>query len=238
MPAPAESRVPALQLNAQERARADEVEEFLARRYREAGYEIVATTQTYNGDIVDWVDPDTIPGSQKAPPTSSALPSGSATPDAEDLGPPMELEAYPELRGPSGTVPFYRPSYLAYVKQPEGRPGNHRFRSIGEFISGQQSGQPSGQDRLYGGFGYSGAAAITGSVAHFSVWEEDNIESNTFSLLEIAVMCEDSAAGEQDLVGAAVSRDRSNFGDVANAPARLQVELYHRGGTMPFARWA
>jgi hypothetical protein len=44
-------------LSPEERARYDEVQRYLARRYRD--YRIVETTQTYIGDIIDWLDPAT-----------------------------------------------------------------------------------------------------------------------------------------------------------------------------------
>lgn len=237
MPEPETRRVPTPDLDPQEQARADEVDAYLARRYDKLGYKIVATTQTYIGDVVDWVDPDTIPGAYETPP-----PPIDKDGEENDPGPGMELEA-PELRGPPGTVPFIRPAYMAYIRPPAGNEGRERYKSIEKFIEGQQQGQPNGKDRLYGGFQmFDNISAV---VANLQVWEEGTLESDTFSLAEISVACNgpNNAPNhiEQDIVGATVSRDRSNFNNPADAPARLQVEVYHKdpgGMPAPFSRWA
>ena len=57
-------------------------------------FRIIATTQTYNGDIVDWIDPATVPGADAEPPPPSVredMPAGTERAK-------FELEVYPEYR--------------------------------------------------------------------------------------------------------------------------------------------
>lgn len=229
MPQPTLLRVDIPQRTQEQQRRHDEVDRYLADEYERLGYRIVETTQTYSGDIVDWVDPATVPGSDEPPPPPIEWGEGEGP-----IG-GMELTKYPELRGPAGTIPFSRPSYSAYVNADT---SSGKFASIEKFIAGQVSGQPAGQFRLYGGWRM--VDTIQATVANLSIWEEDDIENNTFSLLELNVVCDGPDDGDQDLVGATTSRDRANFGDPADAPNRVQVEIYHKtdDDVGEFSRWA
>lgn len=197
-------------LNSEEQARQNEVERYLARRYR--GQRIVDTTQTYVGDIVDWFDPATVPGSQMEPPPR---------PVAMQLPPGVQLQVtefdlYPELRGPSGTIPVIRPRFEPYVR------GETEASSIEDFITNYQApGQPSGRFRLY-----AGMASVTSSKRAVAIVNEFSgaVQDNTFSILEMAVVCRSPTPME--LVGIAASRDKKNFGD---SFLRIQVEFLSMG---------
>jgi hypothetical protein len=231
LPEPEERRVEEPVLSDAQLARKAEVDAFLAARYAEAGVRIVATTQNYSGDIVDWVDPDSVPGSMEPPPPPVEVERGAL----------MEVEEFPELQGPRGTVPFYRPSYGRYVS------GQSGYEGIEEFIAHPEMGQPAGQFRLYGGYGRQDNIFATSSV--FNLWRSGTIEDGTFSILEVSVFCPTSGTGE--IIGAVASRDRANFADDPvdpNDPSvgpstpllRLQVETYSltAAGTGDYSEWA
>jgi hypothetical protein len=214
LPEPAVRRVDPPVLTAEQRARSDEVARYLARRYRD--YRIVETTQTYIGDIIDWLDPATVPGSQVEPPPR---------PPPEELRPPpgaelqrTELDLYPELRGPEGTIPVTRPSFASYVR------GETDATSVEDFLQQQALGQPSGKNRLYAGL--VAPHPNKGVVS----WVNDfpaTIEMGTFSVIETATVCPGSnSATTMELVGAATSRDWKNFGDTV---LRVQVEFMTAG---------
>lgn len=57
LPDPDRWRVPLPVFDAEQQQRKDEVDQYLALRYQEAGWSIIATIQTYEGDVMDWVDP-------------------------------------------------------------------------------------------------------------------------------------------------------------------------------------
>jgi hypothetical protein len=190
------------------------VQRYLARRYRD--YRIVETTQTYIGDIIDWLDPATVPGSQVEPPPR---------PPPEELRPPpgaelqrTELDLYPELRGPEGTIPVTRPSFASYVR------GETDATSVEDFLRHQQPGQPSGQNRLYAGLIKPQAnKGVVSWVNDFG----DIIDPGTFSIIETATVCQGSNPDTtMELVGAATSRDWKNFGDWV---LRLQIEFLTMG---------
>jgi hypothetical protein len=96
--------------NAVQLKRQHEGERHVAERYREQGWRIVETTQTYLGDILDWIDPASIRGSdaQRPPP----IPPEQLRPPPGAQLQQTELDVYPELRGPKGTIPVVRPNSL------------------------------------------------------------------------------------------------------------------------------
>jgi hypothetical protein len=144
LPAPTLVRVDPPVLDADQRRRQAEVERYVAERYRAQGWRIVETTQTYVGDIVDWLDPSSVPGSQIEPPPRPSPEELQPAPGAT-LG-MTEFDLYPELRGPQGTVPFLRPTFVQYVLEAA------EATSIADFIRRHQAlGMPAGQNRLYAG---------------------------------------------------------------------------------------
>jgi hypothetical protein len=186
-------------------ARVNEAEALLIRRYE--GYRILQTTQTYVGDIVDWVDPTTMPGTDAEPPPVPDLVR------ADGVEPALtELQAYPELAGPEGTFAVLRPQFLPYTT------GASAAGSLTEFIERPELGQPAGQKRLYGGRGR--IVDNRGGDAWFNAWAVGSIQSQTFSIMEVNASCPSGSSSQ--LVGAAISRDMQNFGD---STLRLQVEF-------------
>lgn len=125
LPMPEDWRSESVRLDSKQMQRAKEVERLLIKRYQ--GYRVLATTQTYAGDIVDWIDPVTVPGAEEEPPPPVEL----QFPD-ETTAMLTELEAYPELRGPAGTVAMIRPTFSRYVL------GDTPAASLTEFLEEHQ----------------------------------------------------------------------------------------------------
>ena len=179
LPEPVVRRVDRPVLDPDQERRRQEVERYLAERYRGLGWQIAETTQTYTGDIIDWLDPASVPGSDAEPPPG---------PSPEELRPPpgaelqvTELDLYPELRGPAGTIAMVRPSFSGYVR------GETTATSIEDFSEHHHvPGQPLGQTRLYGG--YVAPQANKGLVSWINDFSE-TVEAGTFSLIEMATVC-------------------------------------------------
>jgi hypothetical protein len=188
---------------AEQQARQDEVDAYLAERYGALGWRIVETTQlAESGDIIDWLDPTSVPGADAPPPPS---------PDPAELEPPpgaeagfTELDVDPEAWGPAGTIPEWRPTFSGYVL------GETGATSVKDWIENYQVlGQPEGQFRLYAGFGVQTPVIMASTrVNHWG----GEVEQGTLSLLEIAVKCPGPMPETtEELVGVAASRDEANF---------------------------
>ena len=111
LPEPAIRSAPPPELTPEQRKRQQEVNHYWARTVCEEGWQIVATTQTSAGDILDWV---TIPGPHLEPPTPPSTTEDMKPPPGVRLG-RTEIELHPELRGPTGTTPIARPDFRVYV---------------------------------------------------------------------------------------------------------------------------
>lgn len=222
LPEPELWRVPLPVFSAEQKRRKDEIDAYLAQRYQEAGWRIIVTTQTYEGDIVDWVDPLSVEGSQEEPPPPPEI---GPLPEGAELQ-RMELEVFPELRGPDDTMPMLRPDYAAYVLEPRGA------KSLDEWLETKQAvGAPLMVERLYAGF--ISKVENTGASAFINAYG-GAIEANTMSLMEMGVGC--LLNGEVwQFVGIAASRDNINLKDKwevshpADSVLRLQVEFLTAG---------
>lgn len=219
MPEPIEWRVPLPNYTEEQLRHYDEVQAFLVEHYK--GYAIAYTTQNYSGDIIDWVDPASVEGSQvEAPPPIS---------DVElELSPGVELQkaemdAHPELRElpatvPAGAIPMVRPSFEDYIL------GQTDAGSFEEFLVREEGGRTDGVNRLYAGWttvvdNWGGGAQIS----HYA----GAVEQNSFSLTELAVSCDGpDKTTTLELVGIVASQDRKNFG---NDQLRVQVEFFSQG---------
>jgi hypothetical protein len=187
------------------------------------GYRLVATTQNYSGQILDWIAGDSVPGSDEPPPPPIDL-SDLHLPPGVQLG-KTELEMYPELQGPTDAIAIPRMMFSTYVNADTGA------GSLEEFLeqSEPQSGLPGGKDRLY--TGYKLHMFSMASVAMVNAFEGPLIDDKTFSLMEMAVGCmwKDDPSTLQ-LVGMAASRDNHNFTYWDDSwRLRLQVEYYTQG---------
>lgn len=219
LPEPTVWRVPPPELTPEQQQRNDEVDRFLAEQYRD--YKIIEATQGYSGDIIYWVDSDSIPGPYlEPPPPPWTQEEGFTLPAGVELA-RTELELYPELRGPDNTTPIHRPDFSAYVM------GDSGAGSLQDFLENYQvPGMPAGDKRLYAGL--LSMAPNMGASAYINQFQGE-VEKGTFSLIEIAVVCpwapNDLRAKEQ--VGAVVTRDR--IGTSGDAQPRLRVEFLTQG---------
>ena len=216
LPQPTLWRVPPPTMSAAARARQAQVDQYLLRQY--GSRRIVETTQTYSGDIIDWVDPDTVPGSRVQPP-----PSSTNTPDGtlveKTSVDATELERYPELRGPAGTIPFTRPPFTTYVS------GMSGAATVEEHVAHfEPSGQPAGSSRLYGGRGQvERNIQVNANIHQFS----GSPEAGTLSLLEMATLCYGSdSPNTAEWVGVAVSRGAAGYD---GSTLRFTVEFITAG---------
>jgi hypothetical protein len=218
LPEPTVWHVPPPDLTPEQQQRKDEVDLFLADRYRD--YQILEATQGYSGDIFYWVDPNTIPGAFLTPPPPTWT--------AEDLIPPAgaelaraELELYPELRGPAGTTPFPRPDYSMYIMGLTGATSLQDYRE-----NYQVPGQPSGQNRLYAGLhSLVPNMGASGTINQF----HGDVEQGSMTLIEVAVACP-LLGPLVEQIGVAVTRDRTTSGTANDGKVRLRVEYTTNGG--------
>ncbi len=204
-------------LDTQAAERQREVDQYIARElYR--GYAIVDTTQTYSGDLIDWVDPDSVPGSTIEPPppvTADEL----ATPAGVELQ-RTELDDHPELRGPEGTIPFVRPRFADYVR------GGSGEATFGDYLARAAGGQPYGWNRLYAGYYKNVSHTMVAGYVDNLVGQ---VDWGTFSLIEVASHCPGyDPPNTAELVGAVVSKDMASFYDDL---LRVRVEFFTRGFT-------
>lgn len=181
------------------------------------------TTRTCSGDVWDWLDAASVPGSEIDPPP---VPDIELPSDVElQL---TELDGQPELRGPSGSVPMLRPGFGPYVF------GEVPADSVEDFVARSVvsvPGQPDGQDRLYAGI-YKVTPAI--QVQSYINAYEGKVEPKIMSVLEMAVACQGPDPDTTlELVGVAASRDMRNFDSDKSGPAktRLQVEFLTAGSS-------
>jgi hypothetical protein len=180
------------------------------------------TIQTFLGDIMDWLDPASVEGSQEEPPPK---PSPEELLPAEGLALQLtELDMFPELRGPAGTIPVLRPSFIAYVS------GLTGATSLDDFLTNYLvPGVPGGPGRLY-----AGIASLTPNLGASS-WINSfggEIELGTMSVLEMVVGCPMNGEMWQQ-IGIAASKDWANnglpnFGDLV---LRVQVEFLTAGSS-------
>lgn len=215
LPNPTEWRVTPATLTPEQQQRKDEVDHYLEEQFRD--YNIVEAIQGWSGDITYWVDSSTLP--------VPSLPDLPWT--AEGLTPPAgaelactELEQFPELRGPAWTTPIHRPDFSAYIM------GETGATSLQDYLDNYQvSGQPSGQDRLYGGiFSPQPNRGVSASINQFA----GDVEQGTFSLIELAVACPvDGPMVEQIGIAISIDKTANSFGD---GKPRLHVEFMTQGG--------
>jgi hypothetical protein len=218
LPDPTIRRVALPRLSDAEQRRQDEVDSFILRQYE--GFVILETTQTYAGDIVDWLDPDSVPGSREPPPPDEQIvPEGSSPED--EWRPLTEFDVYPEVRGPKGSVPMHRPTFEGYVN------GSSGAASFEEFLAEAKlaTGQPNGQTRLYGGYMFTGEPLLraVSNMQHFA----GTVAVNTFNILEVAVIC--GSGTTQELVGIVVGRGAAGDLGGDGSVLRIQAEFFTDG---------
>lgn len=134
LPDPNVWRVNPTTLSRDEKTRKDEVCRYLADRYRREGWRIKITLQMPSGDIIDWIDSSSVPGSQAQPPPTLSAQELQPAPGAQLAK--TELDIYSELRGPPGTFPSVRPTFAPYIS------GDTGATSVDDFLTHHQAGEP------------------------------------------------------------------------------------------------
>jgi hypothetical protein len=184
------------------------------------GAEILAAFQLPSGDIIDFIDRDTLPGLPYDIPPLPFAPDDLTLPPGVEFG-LTELEQIPELLALATTsTPFIRPAFWPYIL------GETDATSIEDYLARYQiGGQPFGVDRLYAGLNSSEPnRGVSGYVNQY----RPEVESGSFSLIELTVACpKDGPAQEQ--IGVVISVDKANqFGrnrePLVDNEARLHIE--------------
>lgn len=211
-------RVEKPRLSPEAQKRQDEVDALILSRYKD--YRILATTQTYGGDIYDWLDPATVPGSEEPPPPNdNELPEGGDASKSKERLPLTEFDVYPEVRGPKGSVPSMRPAFEAYVD------GSTEERSLAEFLAHTAPGQPSGQNRLYGGYKFDDEH-LNRAVTQTQQFPGD-VSRGVFNILEMQLNC--GSGGSLEGVGVVVGRGMGPDQGTQGLTLRMNAEFYTAG---------
>jgi hypothetical protein len=200
LPAPEDGTTDELPLDEAQQARLEEAEWYIATVIYKGG-EIVHSVQLPSGDILDFINRDTLP----APPYK--LPELPFTPDP-GLPPGVEfglteLEQNPELLTLALTAtPFKRPTFWPYIL------GETDATSIEDYLARyQEGGQPTSSRRLYAGLD---SAKMNRGVFGYMNQFRPEVEAESFSLIEFAVYC--PADGPvQEQIGIVISVDKRNF---------------------------
>ena len=184
------------------------------------GGTIVATFQLPSGDIVDFIDRDTLPalsfGLPQVPWTAADL----VPPAGVDFGVP-EFDQIPEMLDLAATAtPFVRPNFWPYIL------GETDAVSIEDYLERyQEGGAPSGTERLHAAHVHIAPnRGITGFMNQF----RPEVEPKSFSLMEFAVACP-AVGPAQELVGVVISVDKlnpfgTNYHALTDGEPRMHVE--------------
>jgi hypothetical protein len=231
--APDVSMAPDPVFTADEQPRQNEVCQRVGQAYKELGYQVVFTSRGPSGTTYDWATASTVQGSgAEPPPTPTPEQIQAMLPEGVQLA-LTEIDVFPQLQGPAGTIPFVRDTYSAYVA------GDTGAISLGDWIQNYQVvGAPPSKKAQYRM--YAGIVTFAPNLGA-NVWINSYpgfIEKDTLSLLEIVVGCRDPnnpIGGEmRQLIGIAASRDNINlkgkfFKNDPDSVLRLQVEFLTEG---------
>lgn len=220
-------------LDRAQQARMEEVEQYILQVVYQ-GAEVITSVELPSGDVLDFVDRDTLPAlpyEVPAVPPAAVLPA--ALPGFE-IG-LTELQQIPELLDIAATAtPFHRPTFWPYIlgEAPDAT-------SIEDYVAHYQvTGQPAGANRLYAGsWTVQPNRGLSGYVNQF----RPEVASGSFSLLELAVTCP-AGAVTQELVGVVISVDKANpFAKnqqaLQDGDARLHVEYVGTAGGSARHSW-
>ncbi len=185
------------------------------------GAKIVDTVQLPSGDVVDFLDRDTLPATPELPELPFSL--DLTVPPGVELG-LSELEQIPELLAIAQTAtPMHRPTFWPYIL------GETDATSIEDYLDRYQlGGVPKGSDHLHAG--WSTLATNRGVSSFMNQFRpEHEVEQGSFSLMEMTVSCPTDGK-EVEMIGVVISIDKVNpFGKNRKAltdnEPRLHVEF-------------
>jgi hypothetical protein len=177
------------------------------------GAEILYSYELPSGDIVDFVNRDTLPAVYELP----ELPFALELPPGVELG-LTEIEQIPELLDLTLiATPFHRPTFWPYIL------GETDATSIEDYLARYQvPGQlQATAERLYAGLhSLQPNRGISGYVNQF----RPEVEEDTFSLIEFAVACP-LKGPIQEQIGVVLSVDKANKFDKKNPQKLVDNEL-------------
>lgn len=190
------------------------------------GAEILAAFELPSGDILDFIDRDTLPALPYELPPLPFPQEALTLPPGVELG-LTELEQFPDLLELAATAtPFLRPRFWPYVL------GETDATSIEDYLARYQvSGNPSGVDRLYAGLAaMEPNRGVSGYINQF----RPEVVTNSFILIEFAVAC--SAEGiVQEQVGVVISVDKANPFKIRKK--RKRSLMGRRGSILKLRAW-
>ncbi len=219
LPDPEEEPVDEPALDEAQQARKEEADRYTADVIYQ-GAEVLATFQLPSGDILDFINRDTLPALPYEVPPLPLAPEDLALLPGAELG-ITELEQLPDLVEVAlATTPFHRPTFWPYIL------GETDAASIEDYLARYQvGGDPSGINRLYAGLASAQPnRGMSGYVNQF----RPEVAAGSFSLLEFAVSC--PADGPlQEQIGVVISVDKANpFGTnqkaLLDGEPRLHIE--------------
>lgn len=209
-------------LDGAQQARKDEVDKYIAEVVYQGG-KIRESIQLPSGDVLDFIDRNTLPALPYELPALPLTAADLTLPPGVELG-QSELEQIPELLSLAATAtPFHRPTFWPYIL------GETDATSIEDFLNRYQlGGQPSGSEHLYAGLT---AEAPNHGVSGFVNQFRPEVEAGSFSLIEFAVACP-AVGTAQEAVGVVISVDKVNpFGKngqpLTDVEPRLHIEYAH-----------
>jgi len=217
LPEPKEPRGEEAVLTEEQQTRQEEADRYIADVIYK-GYSILETTQGYSGDLIDWIDSDTLPDLPSSLPELPWSPEEVVLPEGVELA-VSELEKYPELLGPAGTTPFSRPDFSMYVM------GDTGATSVQDWLDHYQvHGSVQDPHRLYAGLtAITPNRGVSGYVNQFMPF----VAEKSLSLIELVVACP-AEGPPKEWVGVAISIDRANF--LGEPKPRLRAEYVREVG--------
>lgn len=188
-------------LDAAKQARKAEVERYVMQVVYHGG-NILHSVQLPSGDVIDFLDRNTLPALPYELPPLPLAPEDLTLPPGVSLG-LTELEQIPELLAlVASATPFHRPMFWPYIlgEAPEAT-------SIEDYLARfQVGGQPGSSNHLYAGL--VSKEPNRGVSAHINQFRPEVVDKS-FSLIEIAVACP-AEGPAQEMVGIVLSVDRFN----------------------------
>jgi len=187
----------------QPRTPTPDAEELEARRDRIRKYfeeqlerrEIVATTMTESGQIIDWIwpesqtsdgfiakPPEEVPHREEPEPGTEPPTELSEPPEEEDRPAQTELQLQPQARGPEGTVPVVRFDVEAYLESVDIPPEDPR-----DVLQKVPPPAPASNDRYYVAW-QRFADTFYGSAGRINIWDTSGPVGNETSIAQVAVI--------------------------------------------------
>ena len=169
---------------------------------RQMRYDIVATTRTKSGQIIDWIRPESqVPGGKVATPPSEKsteiekpesvldnpylntdMPEALRKINPTDVSAKTELQLDKSAMGPKGTVPIIRFDVESYLKEHP----TYLPKDPMEILTKIPPPSPASNDRYYAVWHRFGD--VYGSIGRINIWNTTGPVSNETSIAQVAVI--------------------------------------------------